>query len=236
MKKIEVTAGSCIKDAIEKAIEAAKSDGPVEFDFNGVAVRVAEDSDPKPIYRDWSRSLLRPSGTFAVGPYPPRLLSDEQLAEDTRLRDEQRARERKAREAQRERQKRAETVLKDALSSAPFLSLRDKEGWLKTVEANTDPYGACAVRFAENWGRLMQARIEKGERLEDVADECCSVANGPEGITGFMYGCAVSVLSQVWEHGETLRRWHNLKTQLKDEGERANESGGVLNPALLSLG
>jgi len=32
-----------------------------------------------------------------------------------------------------------------------------------------------------------------------------------------------------------LRQWHNLKTQIKDEGEKANASGGVLNPALLTI-
>jgi hypothetical protein len=43
------------------------------------------------------------------------------------------------------------------------------------------------------------------------------------------------VLASCWEHGEELRRWHNLKTQIRDEGEKANESGGVLNPALLNI-
>jgi hypothetical protein len=51
-----------------------------------------------------------------------------------------------------------------------------------------------------------------------------------------MYGCAVSILAKCWQHGDQLRRWHNLKTQIRDEGERANESGGVLNPALLNIG
>ena len=50
-----------------------------------------------------------------------------------------------------------------------------------------------------------------------------------------MYGAAVSTLVAVWEHGEALRRWHNLKTQIGNEGERANASGGVLNPALLTV-
>ena len=50
-----------------------------------------------------------------------------------------------------------------------------------------------------------------------------------------MYGCAVSALGLFWEHGEELRQWHNLKTQIKDEGEKANASGGVLNPALLTI-
>ena len=57
-----------------------------------------------------------------------------------------------------------------------------------------------------------------------------------EGITGFMYGCAVGILSQVWVHGEQLRRWQNKDTQIGTEGDEANEKGGVLNPALLRFG
>ena len=48
------------------------------------------------------------------------------------------------------------------------------------------------------------------------------------------YGCAVSTLAACREHGEALRRWHNLRMQIDTEGARANESGGVLHPALLS--
>jgi hypothetical protein len=39
-----------------------------------------------------------------------------------------------------------------------------------------------------------------------------------------------------YELDEELRRWHNLRTQIGDEGEKANEDGGVLNPALLRVG
>jgi len=52
-----------------------------------------------------------------------------------------------------------------------------------------------------------------------------------------MYGWAVSFLASFWKYGEELRRWHNLDTQLGDEGEQANkEKGATLNPALLSIG
>lgn len=57
-----------------------------------------------------------------------------------------------------------------------------------------------------------------------------------DGITGFMYGCAVSGLAKFWKHGEQLRRWHNKDSQLGTEGDEANESGGVLNPAILTIG
>ena len=44
------------------------------------------------------------------------------------------------------------------------------------------------------------------------------------------------MLAQCGVHGEALRRWHNRDTQIGTEGDKANESGGVLNPALLTIG
>ena len=42
-----------------------------------------------------------------------------------------------------------------------------------------------------------------------------------------MYGCAVSILSECWEYGEELRKWHNKKY---------NHGGdGVVNPAVLTI-
>lgn len=81
----------------------------------------------------------------------------------------------------------------------------------------------------------MEGAINDGKKLEDCAAELSSVCDS-EGITGSMYGCAVGILAKCWQHGEELRRWHNSKTQLRDEGDRANDSGGVLNPAVLGFG
>ena len=47
------------------------------------------------------------------------------------------------------------------------------------------------------------------------------------GITGFMYGCAVNVLSQVWKYGEELRVWHNK--------QYGHEGDGIVNPAVLTV-
>ena len=115
------------------------------------------------------------------------------------------------------------------------MRLKDAEDWLKCRKANQDPYGKCAVDYVERWADLMEAQLATGVTVATCAKATSHEAD-TEGITGFMYGCAVSILSQVWEHGEDLRRWHNLDAQIGDEGERANESGGVLNPALLSIG
>jgi hypothetical protein len=115
------------------------------------------------------------------------------------------------------------------------MNFTNKDDWDTAVKANTDGYGSCIMRYAERWANTMEARIADGALLADIAKDASQEA-GTEGITGFMYGCAVSMLAAVWEHGEELRQWHNLDTEIHDEGKTANESGGVLNPALLSTG
>jgi hypothetical protein len=114
------------------------------------------------------------------------------------------------------------------------MKLKDKAGWEKGLANNQDPYGKACYTYAERWADLMEAEMAKGKPLADCAKPTSHDAD-TEGITGFMYGCAVSTLAAVWEQGEELRRWHNLDSQIRDEGERANESGGVLNPALLNI-
>lgn len=111
---------------------------------------------------------------------------------------------------------------------------KDAEGWQKSRDANTDPYGKAGLDYAEQWADLMENAMSNGAKLVDIAKDTSHQAD-TDGITGFMYGCAVSLLSQCWEHGEALRQWHNLDTQLGTEGEKANESGGTLNPALLNI-
>ncbi len=115
-------------------------------------------------------------------------------------------------------------------------ALTDAAGWHRAVKNNQDSYGSGVIRFAARWAHLMEQRMAKGETLLDQIAEPTAREADTEGITGFMYGCAVEILSHVWVHGEQLRRWSNLKTQIGGEGERANADGGVLNPALLVVG
>ena len=98
---------------------------------------------------------------------------------------------------------------------------------------NVDSYGSGIFRYAERWAEMMEDAMDNGEKLEDIAKQTSHDAD-TEGVTGYMYGAAVSVLSLSWEHGEALRRWHNLDTQIGNEGEKANKNGGVLNPALVN--
>jgi hypothetical protein len=114
------------------------------------------------------------------------------------------------------------------------MELINKADWELGLKNNQDPYGAAGYRFAELWANLMEEQIAQGKTLAECAETTSHEAD-TEGITGFMYGCAVSVLAHVWKHGEELRKWHNLDTQIRDEGEKANESGRVLNPAIINI-
>ena len=110
---------------------------------------------------------------------------------------------------------------------------KDKlELWNKGVENNQDPYGSAIYRYLERWADLMEKEIENSsESPEEVIiqnAERLSHEADTEGITGFMYGAAVSVLSQGWEYGEILRKWHNK--------EYGYEGEGVVNPAIMTIG
>ncbi|AMO25884.1 hypothetical protein Blue_061 [Bacillus phage Deep Blue] len=91
---------------------------------------------------------------------------------------------------------------------------------------NTDGYGSGIFRYVEKWANLMEAEINKGAKVKDIAQKLSHDAD-TEGITGFMYGAAVSILSQCWEHGGELKKWHNK--------EYDYEGDGVANPALITV-
>lgn len=119
----------------------------------------------------------------------------------------------------------------------PEFQCSDQALWDEFRTKNSeDPYGFACVRYAARWAHLMEARIADGAcDIASFAKETSHEADD-DGITGFMYGAAVAMLTKCWIHGEALRRWHNLDVQIHDEGEKANASGGVLNPALLTTG
>jgi hypothetical protein len=111
----------------------------------------------------------------------------------------------------------------------------EKEYAAYVHDNSQDSYSKAVLDYTERWAALMEAAMESGGKLEEIADKTSQEAD-TEGITGYMYGASVLALAYFWEYGEPLRRWHNLKTQLHNEGERANTSGGVLNPAILNIG
>ena len=206
--------GNHISEACRNAVATAKRERcKIQFDFNEIELTATPTTDPDQLANAFMAESERRHAAYIASPKYKRFVAEQ---------------ERKERER--------ETKLRVLLANMPaHMTLRDAEVWKKSCEVNSDGYGGAVMKYAERWARVMEARMAKGEELADIAEESSDLAN-EEGITGFMYGCAVGILSQVWKHGEELRRWHNLKTQIRDEGEKANESGGVLNPAVLNLG
>lgn len=232
--KLEPTPGASIIPTIAEAIEISKEVAAnFSFSFNNIKITVCADSQVELIARDFHRAM---EGCIEgiIGPMPNENLSDEESAHDKGVRDENARRYAEAVRQCREETAQKEKALEQELAGVT-MDITDQPLWDSWLKANTDGYGAAVMRYAERWARLMQLRITEGKTLPTLADECSNGAD-VEGITGFQYGCAVGMLSKAWRHGEELRCWHNLKTQVGTEGIRANNEGGVLNPALLSIG
>lgn len=240
---IDFHIGTDVSDAIRAAIELSAtsktswgSAPPISFNMNGVAVTVTADSNPELIYRDFMRATFGYIGQV-VGPNPNPVLTDEEKANDSRMEAE---RERQRDERQAEYNAKASvkrSSVEQKLDSAPPMEVNDEAVWQSWRNNQQDEigYGVAIFTYAESWARLMQMEMANGQRLEDIANATSQEAD-VEGITGAMYGVAVAVLASCWKYGDQLRRWHNLDTQISDEGEKANETGGTLNPAFLHVG
>ena len=96
---------------------------------------------------------------------------------------------------------------------------------------NTDPYGRACFTYAERWAEMLENLIESSadEPMKVIVDNAYRLSHEAdvEGITGFMYVCAVNVLSKCWKYGEELRKWHNK--------EYNYEGDGVVNPVVLTI-
>lgn len=97
-------------------------------------------------------------------------------------------------------------------------------------EKNSDPYGRAYFTYAERWAGLLEKKIaESADPEKAIVDNAGKLSHEAdvEGITGFMYGAAVSILSQCWLYGEYLRKWHNK--------EYYYDGDGVVNPAIITI-
>lgn len=196
------------KSAVAMVALANESRCEVHAEFNDIPLRAYPGDDPKSIESFYMTESSRRHEAYISTP-------------------EYKERQRQAEEAGRQK----ELALKDALAAAPKgMAMRDPVAWEKWVQANKDGYGNAIIQYADRWARLMELCLAKDPRvrIEDCAEQASHLADN-EGITGFMYGAAVSMLSRVWVHGEELRRWHN-----KEYGQP--DAKGTVNPAILTIG
>jgi hypothetical protein len=234
---IDVGPGSHIENAIEQAIAiAAELDTEAEFDFNGVTVRLRADSDVRLVCRDWSRAMSKYI-EGPVGPYPAAELTAEERANDLRIETQHEVRRRKQEQEYEAKERAKREAVEARLAGAePMEFSEGSEAVWTEWRGKSDEYLHTGIfDYAQRWARVMQVEMAAGKELEDIAGETSHDAD-LEGMSGFSYGAAVATLVKCWKHGERLRRWHNAKYQLNGEGDKANEEGGVLNPALLTIG
>ena len=112
--------------------------------------------------------------------------------------------------------------------SAPFTVSDGKaQEYLRFKELNSsDFYGAGVVRYLETWASMMEKEVSDDVSVAEAAQSTRFEAD-KEGITGYMYGYAVTALSEFWTHGEELRAWHNQQYDYSGEGS--------VNPSILVL-
>ena len=105
---------------------------------------------------------------------------------------------------------------------------KEYKDWL---DKNTAPYARACFTYAERWAEMIENLIESStdEPMKVIVNNADRLSHeaDTEGITGFMHGCAVGILSQCWKYGEELRKWHNK--------EYNYEGDGVVNPAVLNI-
>ena len=122
------------------------------------------------------------------------------------------------------------------------MPITNNELWNSYKQKNTDPYGGACIKVANEVMKLLDADntpLHEGYHPDPhtphglicLADENTKAG----GITGFMAGAVASMVSQCHSRGEEFRRIWNRERQIGNEGDEANESGGVLNPALLTI-
>jgi hypothetical protein len=223
--QLETSPGNMFGDVCKKAKgKAYMQNVLVEFDFNGITCIVGPKTNLDFLYRDYDNAFIMEWKT--IGPDCKEKYDKETQKELDKRKSEA---EKKAKIESEKRLKKEEQE-KESLESqikGVELELLKPEIWNKSREVNTDPYGKAALDYAEAWAKLMQVQISEGKTVVECAEETQN-GLGFMGITGFMYGCAVNLLSQSWKHGEDLRKWHNK--------EWGHEGDGVVNPAILSIG
>lgn len=242
---IETGAGDYFPRVVEKAIALA-TDNPEKnsiFNFNGVNVIVAPDSDP--VLIDKAISVAYTLEMKTIGPDYEALLSEETMLEYEKISAERQAELEKMREADRKESELKSTTLAEKIANFPYTFLdgehegksheqRFNEGF---ANQNGDGYGERCFTYAKEWGSLMQYEIaQRGLKPEDVTPLALKEFAGTtsheadyDGISGNMYGIAVSILADTWVHGESLRKWHN-----KEYGNE--DAKGTINPAIITIG
>jgi len=74
----------------------------------------------------------------------------------------------------------------------------------------TDELHVGIVSYAARWAGLMEARLARGESLQDIAESTSHQAIDGD-LSGGAFMAAISTLVKCWKHGKELRAWYYNK-------------------------
>ena len=205
--KLKTYAGEHIEKVLQEAkslsIELGKN---VEFEFNGILCIVNEGTNREHLLRDYNNAHLMEWET--IGPecyeeYPIDVanLIVEKTAEQDRKEAERQA-EYHAKQAKRLADYEAETF-------GIVMEYSDKALFDEWHSRNQDGYGNAVFVYAQQWAKLMQARMNSGFGVKDVAKQASYDAD-TVGLSGTQYGFAVALLQDTWVYGNELAKWNKL--------------------------
>jgi hypothetical protein len=219
--KLPVQAGGTIGAVAEAAVvHATQTKRVIQFDFNGVVCRVSANTNPQLVVRDYLNASYLNWKT--IGPAYDEVYSPDveaKLAEAKQAAAEKA----EARIAQMEQEDAVKRQQVEQAIAGITLLITDQAKYDEWKATNSDSeYGKGIFEFADVWGRLMQKDVASGKSVADAA-QTTQFEPSYLGISGFMFGAAVSILSQCWQYGEELRQWHN--------GKYDHKGAGVVNPA-----
>lgn len=116
------------------------------------------------------------------------------------------------------------------LSKTEFDIPKDKQKmWNECKRVNSeDGYSNCIIKYAITMTQFMEylKKVHNRNVLQSF-DIASYYADKIYGVTGYMHGAAVNIISNIWKHGEEVRKYHN-KTFGYD-------GDGVVNPAILTI-
>jgi len=92
------------------------------------------------------------------------------------------------------------------------LKLGTEEAYAEMLKINSDGYAKGIIDFTKRWAELMEKHLEETKEIDKPTTEKLSVTADTEGITGFMYDCAKSILYKYWEYGEDLKELLGTKS------------------------
>lgn len=150
------------------------------MEFNGIKLGVAPGGDPQEAVDAYHAECKRASDEWHASP---------EYAE----------RQRQA--AIAAERKKAELAI--ALASAPSEPDLDREKWDPWLAKQSDGYSRAVFTYAYLWARLMEGAVVDGSIVKVEAERLSLLAD-VEGITGAMYGMAVSVQRQTWRKAHLL--------------------------------